>query len=466
MKKDKVLLLFPDGVGIRNYLYSNVFKEFNADLILFHNFDSETIKAVEENTSIKEDIVIPNYKESIKEKFLRELICLARLYYNYSKVNNSTLLTNWNWNQKSFSKKIFYKLIQILAPYCKNYSRILKLEKEYQQAIRKNEFYKEIKDILEETKPSVVFCSHQRALKAATIFSAATDLNIPTITVVYSWDNLPKARMALRTDHYMVWSDYMKKELTLYYPEIKPEQIHVTSTPQFEFYDNSENIIDKEVFYKKYNLDPNKKIICFSGDDTKTSPDDPSYLNDVAEEIIKANLQNEYQLLLRRCPVDLSDRFDKVLDQYKDLIKEVSPLWHFTSSKEWNLVYPSIDDVKLLVSTAFYSDIVVNVGSTMAFDFAMFNKPCVFINYDQENKTVNDWSVKTIYNYQHFKSMPDSDAVIWLNSKEEIVDKLTFSKRCTESMLRWKDIVLEDYNNSSDKIQKIIKTSSKCTSVS
>ncbi len=466
MKKDKVLLLFPDGVGVRNYLYSNVFKDFNGDLILFHNFDSETIKAIEENTSINEEIIIPNYKESFKEKFFRELICLSRLYYNDSKVNNQTLLTNWNWNQKSFLKKIFYQVIQILAPYCKNYSRILKLEGKYQKAIRQNKFYNEVKQILKESNPTVVFCSHQRALKAATIFSAATDLNIPTATVIYSWDNLPKARMALRADNYMVWSDYMKKELNLYYPEINPQQIHVTGTPQFEFYEDSANIISKEVFYEKYNLDPNKKIICFSGDDTKTSPDDPSYLNDIAEEITKANLQNEYQILLRRCPVDLSGRFDKVLDQYKDLIKEASPLWYFTSSKEWNLVYPSIDDVKLLVSTAFYSDIVVNVGSTMGFDFAMFKKPCVFINYDQKNKTVNDWSVKTIYNYQHFRSMPDSDAVIWLNAKEEIVSKITFQKKCKASMLEWKDLVLGDYKNSSRDIQNVIKESSKCTSVS
>lgn len=466
MKKDKVLLLFPDGVGVRNYLYSNVFKDFQGDLVLFHNFDSETIKAIEKNTSINEDIVIPNYKESVKEKFLRELICLSRLYYNDSKVNNSSLLANWKWKQKLFSKKIFYKLIQIIAPHCKNYSSILKLEKKYQQAIRKNKFYKEVKDILEEAKPSVVFCSHQRALKAATIFSAAADLNIPTTTVIYSWDNLPKARLALRADNYLVWSDYMKNELNLYYPEIKPEQIRVTGTPQFEFYNDSENIIDKEAFYEKYNLDPNKKIICFSGDDTKTSPDDPSYLNDVAEEITKANLQNEYQILLRRCPVDLSGRFDKVLDQYKDLIKEAAPLWYFTASKEWNVVYPSVEDIKLLVSTAFYSDIVVNVGSTMGFDFAMFNRPCVFINYDQDNKTVDDWSVKTIYNYQHFRSMPDSDAVIWLNSKEEIVSKITFQKKCSASMLKWKDLVLEDYKNSSGKIQNVIKDSSKCISVS
>lgn len=457
MEKSKILLLFPDGVGIRNYLYSNVFNHLEEDLILFHNFDPITINAIQQNTHIKDEITIPEYRESVKEKFLRELICLARLYYNNSKVDNPTLLKNWNCNQKTFSKKVFYKTIEFLAPFFKQYSSILNLEKKYQKAIRENSFYDEVKAILKTSRPHIVFCSHQRALKAAAIFAAATDLKIKTTTVIYSWDNLPKARMALKADNYLVWSDYMKKELNLYYPEIDSNQIHVTGTPQFEFYEDSANIISKEVFYNTYNLDPDKKIICFSGDDTKTSPDDPKYLKDIVEEIKKVNLQNEYQILLRRCPVDFSGRFDQVVSQYKDLIKEAPPLWYFSTSKEWNSIYPTIDDVKLLVSTAFYSEIVINVGSTMAFDFAMFGKPCIFINYDQKNKVVNNWSVKTIYNFQHFRSMSDLDAVIWLNSKEEIVEKITFQKNCSAEMIKWKEVVLGNYKNSSRKIKDAIK---------
>jgi hypothetical protein len=458
MENNKIMLLFPDGVGIRNYLYSSVFESTNEDLVLFHNFDLETLKAIRDNVLIDTEITIPVYKESVKEKFLRELICLSRLYYNTQIVNNKSLLTNWNWNQKTLSKKLFYKLIERTAPFFKKYTHILKLEEQYQKAIRQNVFYDEVKGILKKTQPKVIFCSHQRALKAATIFAAAADLGIKTTTVIYSWDNLSKARMAVRADNYLVWSQHMKKELELYYPEISSEKIKITSTPQFEFYEDEKNLISRETFFEQYNLDPNKKIICFSGDDTKTSPDDPSYLNDIAEELTKAGLQNEYQIVLRRCPVDFSERYKPVVNKYKDLIKEAAPLWYFNTSNEWNAVYPSIEDVKLLCSTAFYSDIVVNVGSTMAFDFAMFNKPCVFINYDQQTKNVKDWSVETIYQFQHFKSMPSEDAVIWLNNKEEIAAKLTDTKICSPAMHQWKDIVLEDYKGSAVKIREIINS--------
>jgi hypothetical protein len=240
----------------------------------------------------------------------------------------------------------------------------------------------------------------------------------------------------------------------LYYPEISSDRIHITGTPQFEFYENHQNIIDKEVFFKKYNLDPTKKIICFSGDDIKTSPDDPSYLRDIVDELTKANLLKDYQILLRRCPVDFSGRFDLVVEKYKEVIKVASPLWYYNTSGEWIAVYPLIEDVKLLVSTAFYSDVVVNVGSTMAFDFAMFNKPCVFINYDQKNKNEIDWSVQTIYNFQHFSSMPNEKAVIWLNNKTEIVEKLILTKHNATFMQQWKEIVLGDYKDASKKIKK------------
>ncbi len=466
MKKEKILLLFPDGVGIRNYLYSNVFNDPKQDLVLFHNFDSETIAAIKHYTHFDEEMTIPNYKESLKEKFLRELICLSRLRYNSSKVNNSSILSNWSWNQKTFSKKVFYKTIQVLSLFFKSYSNILELEKKYQKAIRQNSFYIEVKDIIKKTEPAVVFCSHQRSLKTAPIFAASIDLGIPASTVIYSWDNLPKARMALQADNYLVWSNYMKDELKLYYPEISPDQIQVTGTPQFEFYQDHENIIEKDIFYKRYNLDLNKKIICFSGDDVKTSPDDPSYLKDIAEEILKANLQSEYQILLRRCPVDFSGRFAEVVNEYRDLIKEVSPLWDFNNSKEWNSIYPSYKDVELLVSTAFYSEIVVNVGSTMAFDFGRFNKPCVFINYDQKNKNDENWSVKIIYQFQHFRSMPSQDAVIWLNSREEIIDKIIHKKgwNSIDSLKDWSNLIMgEEASLASVEIPNVLEKLSEKT---
>ena len=102
------MLLFPDGVGIRNYLYSDVFKGMENELVLFHAFDVKTEQAVKKITSIENSISIPKYSESLKEKFLRELICLSRLKYNAKLVDNPTILTNWKSHHKGIFKTLFY----------------------------------------------------------------------------------------------------------------------------------------------------------------------------------------------------------------------------------------------------------------------------------------------------------------------------------------------------------------------
>ncbi len=450
----KIFIFCPDGTGIKNYLYSDVFKSEEVDLTLFHNFDNDTLAHISAEIKLDNTIQIPNYKESYTEKFLRELIHLCRIKHNAKTQNNPTILKFYKRGHASKKLKIFYGAIDLASKTIKSYNQIIKLEDRYQKALRKNPFYLKICKILEDKKPDVIFCTHQRALKAPTIFAAAQDLNIKSATVIYSWDNIPKARLALKADKYLVWSPFMKNELESFYPEIEPSKIIVTGTPQFEFYKNEKHIIPKPEFYKTYGLDANKKTICFSGDDVKTSPYDPQYLNDVASAIVNENRQHDYQIVFRRCPVDVSGRYDWVIKKFPDLIIEIPPLWNYNNDV-WSAVYPTINDVSLLVSLAFYADVVINVGSTMAFDFAMFDKPCVYINYDHVLDP--NWSVQTIYNYQHFRSMPSKKAVFWFNNKTEIIQVLdnAIAENTTE-INQWFDIVVKDASMASKKILKNI----------
>jgi hypothetical protein len=97
----------------------------------------------------------------------------------------------------------------------------------------------------------------------------------------------------------------------------------------------------------------------------------------------------------------------------------------------------------------------------MAFDFAMFNKPCIFINYDQDFQNDKNWSVNTIYNFQHFHSMENKKAVVWLNNKEEIIKKirLSLNKTNNNEMLQWKETVIGNYLMASKNIKKQLNLS-------
>lgn len=449
-KNPNIWILVPDGTGIKNYLYSRVFRDSKSNITLLHNFDTETLSLLMKELPMDGAIELPVYKESINEKFLRELIHLSRLKYNATTENNPTILNAWNRNHKSLKLKVFYFFVVMASYFIKSYQKILSLEAKYDKALLKNPFYHTISAILKKGKPDHLFCTHQRALKAPTIFAAAKALGINTSTVIYSWDNVPKARLALRADAYFVWSHHMKAELIKFYAEISETKIVVTGTPQFEFYYNPENIIPKEKFYTAYQLDPEKKIFCFSGDDIRTSPYDPEYLEHIATAIQKEGLA--IQILFRRCPVDVSGRFDAVLNKFPNVIKQAPPLWNF-NSKKWTAVYPTKEDIPLLVSTAFYCDAVINVGSTMAFDFGMFQKPCIFINYDV--KGAKNWSVDTIYKFQHFRSMPSKNAVYWLNAEEKIAETIQEAIHHPKTAIEdWFKVVVNDPETASENILK------------
>lgn len=419
----KVLFVVPDGVGVKNYLLSDFISlllKNGFEVVLLHNLSSDAICEIEKyHHTTFEQISLLSYNEKPLLKFIREGIALARLKNNARIIGNSTILSNWNPSKKGI-KKLFYGLIKPLAHYTsQKYHRILKLEKLYDSLLGSLENPYEA--ILQQIKPNVVFNTHQRSLLSLLPLRAAKKLKINTIGTIFSWDNLPKARLTAPSDKYVVWSSYMKEELQFYYPEISEDRIYITGTPQFEHYYNPKWVISREEFCISTGLDVHKKIIVYSGGDLKTSPYDQLYVEALADELQKAGLHHQYQILIRPAPVDFTNRYDAVIEAYKDFVKLSRPKW--IQNQDWAKTFPTFEDVILQVNTVYHSETVINVGSSMAFDYATMQKPAIYINFNVKNKSKN-WDINTINNFQHFKSMETLHPVFWWNEKPEILSIL------------------------------------------
>lgn len=459
-KNKKILFLIPDGVGIRNFLYSDILKNLKqeAQFVFWSALPKDAFKEIESVYQYDiEYFEVPNLIENIQTRLFREAATFARLSYNSNKVNNKTILGNWRKQNKSFKLKQLYNIAELIGAWSsKKYHRIITLE-ELSKKKWPTSIIEKYKNELKKVNPTSIFITHQRVASLMPICIAAKELNIPVVSAIYSWDNLPKARLNIQADKYIVWSEYMKEEMRVYYPEIPSDDIIVTGTPQFEFYNQPERLMSRNNFAQEYGLDPSKKWICYSGDDILTSPYDQEYLKDIAESVLD---KNEIQILFRRCPVDFSNRYDRVLNNHKDKIISVNPKWNLPDKdKNWGYVFPKIEDVDLLVNVVHHCELVINLGSTMAHDFAMFDKPCLYINYDQ--KQSEKWSVKTIYNFQHFRSMSGFDAVGWLNNKEEIRTKITLALEKPEATgkdrQKWmQKIIQHPIHNASSQIANLL----------
>lgn len=78
----------------------------------------------------------------------------------------------------------------------------------------------------------------------------------------------------------------------------------------------------------------------------------------------------------------------------------------------------------LQINTIKYTDMIVNLASSMVFDYITQKKVCAYINYDVLNHEYPNWSVEKINNDVHFSSMPNKNTLVWLNNPEEITQKI------------------------------------------
>ena len=418
MKNKKIHILLPEGIGLRNFAYSHFPK-----IAKENGFELKYWNATEFDYS---ELNLHAIKLEGKPHFKTDLMKRARKQIEikqFSKRFQNDIYKSYSFKTKPQSVKQLVKKLWVDFLTFKYQNNLKQLRENIKNQERQTQYYKDCLSQLKFEQPDLVFCTNQRPVNAIAPILTCQDLGIPTATFIFSWDNLPKATMVIEPDYYLVWSNHMAKELQDYYPYIQKQHIKITGSPQFELHFDHSHLKTRKAFFKTYHLDLNKQYICFSGDDITTSPHDPEYLRDVLEAVKDLNTKGQnLAVIFRPCPVDFSIRYDKILDEFSEIVVRIRPEWT-KKGDIWNSIFPKPTDQTLLYNTIHHSDLVINLGSSMVFDAVCHEKPCAYVNYNP-NVEVLKKDVKTIYRYVHFQSMSNKSAVIWLNSKAEITDKI------------------------------------------
>jgi len=430
----KAVLLIPDGVGVRNFLCTGFLEQLldQGEVVVWHALHEELMAPY--RARWHDDRVrwqaLPAYRETLLARFFRQAKLYAQLYWKPQECATAAVLRVQMRNRpRHLGQRAFNALVRCLARACGHHAGTVWLDHLHTRAVLRSGATAAFSAFLRQCQPDILFCAHQRASRAVPAMLAAQGLGIPAVTFIYSWDNLAKGRMAVHADHYLVWSDYMKAEMAAFYPEIAPERVHVTGTPQFEPYFNDTLFQTREEFFAEHCLDPARPVVCFSGDDVTTSPNDPQYLADLAEALrawpTRSATRSAPQILFRCCPVDRSGRYAGVLARYPE-IRVSEPRWE-QAPGDWTQIVPTQADVALLANIAKHSDLVVNLGSTMAMDFAIFDKPGIFLAYDPAGAAMPN--VEYIYRLPHFASVHRLQPVYWVRSPHDLRETVLHALR-------------------------------------
>ena len=419
MKKKKVFVFFPDGVGLRNFAFTD-FKPLGEEMGFDIQYWNNTVFSLKDNLGFNE-IKIEDHTSHPLLAIYSRARKRAELNVSRDKFNDDVYSTyKFPFNYKGIKNTLKSLYVRWLIGLYSSENGVVKLRKKINKLERSTSKYEYCKAQLEEHRPDLVFCTTQRATQSISALLAAKDLGIPTVAFVYSWDNVPKAMQVVETDYYFVWSDLMKSQVLQYYPFVKEEQIIVTGTPQFEPHYDTSLRETREVFFKTYNLDVKKKYICYSGDDETTSPLDQYYLEDLANAVRSLNRKGEnLGIIYRKCPVDFTPRYDKVIEANKDIIEVLDPVWKQVGG-QWNQVLPEKEDFKMLYNVCEHSEFVTNVCSSTVFDFVAHEKPCIYYNYEQPQLKKGIRDIGQNYKYVHFRSMPSDTATIFCTDKNDL----------------------------------------------
>lgn len=265
----------------------------------------------------------------------------------------------------------------------------------------------------------VVLSTPGQKLEDLPFLEAARRQRITTIAPVYSWDNLTaKGPFVISPDRLVVWNETMKHE-ACYYHGYASEDVFVGGVPVFDSYvavKASADASARSNFLSTLGLDPAKQLVTLT-----TIP--PVYFGSshyALAEMLKGWMATGelagVVLLIRPHPMDNTDYSalvgpNVVLDNYGSKPS--------TDPRHWR---PSDDNTIHLGRTMAFSDVVINIASTISVDAACFDTPTVNIAFDiKPNGDEYSGSVARYYEYTHYKLVVETGSVALVKSPLELL---------------------------------------------
>ncbi|NJM52396.1 MAG: hypothetical protein HC846_02770 [Blastocatellia bacterium] len=281
-------------------------------------------------------------------------------------------------------------------------SRIFKSTEEYIKLFKK-------------LKPTLVFNgSHIHSRNAIQAIQAANWLKIPTATFIFSWDNLTsQGRITLPYDYFLVWNESLRKQLLEMYDWIKPENVFVTGTPQFDFHFRPEFYQSREEFCQSIGANPERPIVLYSTGMANHMPGEPEIVEAIADILREYNEAERPQLLVRVYPKDLTGRFDEMKKRRTDILFP-KIAWE----EAW--LTPKFEDSYALVNTLRHCSLGLNVASTISLELCMFDKPVINIGFNPPSVEADVLKYADYYEFDHYKPVVESGAIQVAWSRDEM----------------------------------------------
>lgn len=243
----------------------------------------------------------------------------------------------------------------------------------------------------------------------------ATEQKIPLVASLLSFDNsTTRGWIPVSFQHYMVWNNFNKNQVLRAYPQVSPSQVTVVGAPQFDFYASAEYCWEESRWRKEFGIPDSRPVILYGANSHFFTPNEPFLVEQLDKAIQAGEIPGNPVILLRSHPTDRRERWEPLVKKARHIIFDNG----FQPSKYSDI---SLEDIKRLVSTLKYSQVHINICSTMALDGAFFDKPQIAPAYDDTPGTKYDRSIRELYMAEHYQPIVESGGITQAFNRDELI---------------------------------------------
>jgi len=423
IKKPHLIIVIARGEAVRNFIYSDFLEilSLKAKITLLTNIDHPDSAALAK-PFINSVIPLQSYKENKWVVLFREIVHTAHYRMIWTEA------AKYYWGRHN--ERVRGKFIEILR---------LKVWRIFSYAFS-NPFMirigtmidrflsirlrptKNFDDIYNKLKPDMVFnCSHIHGVSADLPMRVANHFKIQTGVFLFSWDNLfSRGRIFPNYNKYFVWtSDIRKHLLDLYKSDIKPYQVSVTGTPQFDFHFDSKYFWSKSKLYQFIGLNINRPYILYTTGMSSDFPYEHKILEKIIDFIKKLKSPNKPQLIIRTYVKGTSKEMIGLSQKYQ---------------KDNDIFFPSINwdshfTLPLKIDLYIYSNLLrhclfgINTASTVSIELMFFQKSVINIGFEPPGIKLDSWNRFSRHiNYEHYQPVVESRGVFVAKSMVELIN--------------------------------------------